>query len=119
MKSLSKKLVVVLLAVAMVFTFAACGSKDSGSAEEGGSDVPVLKIGSTGPLSGPASIYGTAVEKGAKIAVEEIKAKEKEGKEDTGGFLMEAFDEAKMLIDRAKERKEARAAEGHGKRDSR
>ena len=50
---------------------------------------------------------------------EEIKAKEKEGKADTGGFLMEAFDEAKMLIDRAKERKEARAAEGHGKRDSR
>ena len=78
MKSLSKKLVVVLLAVAMVFTFAACGSKDSGSAEEGGSDVPVLKIGSTGPLSGPASIYGTAVEKGAKIAVEEINAQEKD-----------------------------------------
>lgn len=78
MKSLSKKLVVMLLAVVMVFTFAACGNKGGGSEEEGSGDTPVLKIGSTGPLTGPASIYGTAVQKGAQIAVEEINAQEKD-----------------------------------------
>ena len=78
MKSLSKKLVVMLLAVVMVFTFAACGNKGGGSEGEGGGDTPVLKIGSTGPLTGPASIYGTAVQKGAQIAVEEINAQEKD-----------------------------------------
>jgi len=40
-------------------------------------DVPSaqkLKIGGTGPLSGIAAIYGTAVKQGAEIAVEEINA---------------------------------------------
>ena len=36
---------------------------------------------------------------------EEIKAKEKEGKEDVSEFLPDAFDEAKALIDKAGERK--------------
>ena len=78
MKNLSKKLVVMLLAAVMVFTFTACGggSSDNGGSE--GGDLPVLKIGSTGPLTGPASIYGTAVQKGAQIAVEEINAQEKD-----------------------------------------
>ena len=71
MKSL-KKLVVVLLAVVMVFTFAACGGKSESSGEA------ILKIGSTGPLTGPASIYGVAVKQGAEIAVEEINAQEKD-----------------------------------------
>ena len=77
MKSLSKKLVVLLLAVVMVFTFAACGNK-SGGEEKTDGDTPVLKIGSTGPLTGAASIYGTAVQKGAEIAVEEINEQEKD-----------------------------------------
>ncbi len=37
---------------------------------------------------------------------EEIKAREKEGKEDVTSFLMEAFEEAEALIDRARKRKE-------------
>ena len=37
---------------------------------------------------------------------EEIKAKEKEGKEDPNLYLPEAFDEAKELIDAARKRKE-------------
>ncbi len=79
MKNLSKKLVVMLLAALMVFTFTACGGGSSeGGSSEGGADTPVLKIGSTGPLSGPASLYGQAVEKGAQIAVEEINAQEKD-----------------------------------------
>ena len=36
---------------------------------------------------------------------EEIKAREKTGKEDTGAFLPDAFDEAEALIDRARKRK--------------
>lgn len=36
---------------------------------------------------------------------EKIKAKEKEGREDTNRFLPEAFDEAEALIDRARKRK--------------
>ena len=79
MKNLSKKLVALLLAALMVVTFTACGGGSTeGGNEEGSADVPVLKIGSTGPLTGPASIYGTAVQKGAQIAVEEINAQEKD-----------------------------------------
>ena len=40
----------------------------------GGSDAETIKIGSSGPLSGSASIYGQAVEKGVKLAIEEINA---------------------------------------------
>ena len=58
----------------MVFTFAACGgSSDSGSEDSGEAAGTVLKIGSSGPLTGGASIYGTAVKQGAEIAVAEIK----------------------------------------------
>ena len=77
MKNLSKKLVVMLLAAVMVFSFTACGGGSDNGGSEGG-DTPVLKIGSTGPLTGPASLYGIAVEKGAQIAVEEINAQEKD-----------------------------------------
>ena len=73
--SFAKKFLVVALALVMVFTFAACGgsSEGSGDTEEGGdAAAAVLKIGSSGPLTGGASIYGTAVKKGAEIAVQEI-----------------------------------------------
>ena len=36
---------------------------------------------------------------------EEIKKKEKQGKEETGEFLPEAFDETELLIDQARKRK--------------
>ena len=74
--SFAKKFLVVALALMMVFTFAACGGSDSGSgeAEESGGEAAgaVLKIGSSGPLTGAASIYGVAVKQGAEIAVAEI-----------------------------------------------
>ena len=44
-----------------MFTFAACGGKSN-----------TIKLGSSGPLSGEASIYGQAVKKGLELAVEEI-----------------------------------------------
>ena len=74
--SFAKKFLVIFLTLAMVFTFAACGgSSDSEEpAEEGGEAAAgaVLKIGSSGPLTGGASIYGVAVKQGAEIAVAEI-----------------------------------------------
>ncbi|MBP3758711.1 MAG: ABC transporter substrate-binding protein [Firmicutes bacterium] len=69
-----KKFMVIALALAMVFTFTACGgSSDSGSGEsEAAEGAAVIKIGSSGPLTGGASIYGVAVKQGAEIAVAEI-----------------------------------------------
>ena len=75
-----KKVFAILLAAVMVMAmFAGCGS--SGSAAETG----VLKIGMTGPLTGGAAVYGTAVEAGIEIAVEEINAKA----EAEGGLKLE------------------------------
>lgn len=71
-------------------------------------------------------VYGYPVDKAARVAVgtekrfldefpdkidvvecnwEEIKAKEKEGKEDPNLYLPDAFNEAKELIDKARKRK--------------
>ena len=64
-----KKVFALILAVMMVLSmFAGCGN----AAES--ADPAVIKIGTTGPLTGPAAAYGTAVEAGMKIAVEEINA---------------------------------------------
>ena len=66
-----KKFLAVLLALAMVFSLAACG----GEKEEGGSEAAgAIKLGATGPLTGGAAIYGNAVKNGAEIAVEEVNA---------------------------------------------
>ena len=66
-----KKAVCIVLAVfMMVGAFAACGEE---KAPETG-DAAVLKIGSTGPLTGDAAIYGISVKQGAEIAVDEINA---------------------------------------------
>ena len=63
-----KKFLALVLAVVMVAAmFTACGSKND-------ADPKVLKIGMSGPLTGGAAVYGTAVEAGMKIAVEEINA---------------------------------------------
>ena len=56
-----KKFLLLLVAIFSVFTFAACGGKSN-----------TIKLGSSGPLSGEASIYGQAVKKGLELAVEEI-----------------------------------------------
>ncbi|MCQ2553107.1 MAG: ABC transporter substrate-binding protein, partial [Clostridia bacterium] len=73
-----KKVLALLLALAMVFSFAACGKKEE-PAQQGGNQPEVnkttFKIGLTGPLTGPVAIYGTAVKNGAQIAVDEINKK--------------------------------------------
>lgn len=68
-----KKFLALMLTLAMVFAFAACG--DDGNKGGGSSDAAVIKIGCTGPLTGGAAIYGQAVKNAAEIAVEEVNAK--------------------------------------------
>ena len=80
-----KKILAVMLALVMVLSFAAC-TKTPGT--ENGSEVDAsnvdsnnsfanegtLKIGSIGPLTGDAAVYGNAVKYGAELAVKEINA---------------------------------------------
>ena len=69
-----KKVFAVVLSVLMVVAlFAGCG----GDPAAGGTDTgakKAIKIGMTGPLTGPAANYGMAVDWGMQIAVEEINA---------------------------------------------
>ena len=64
-----KKAASVALASALVFSLAACGN---GGGDEGSSDADTFKIGGIGPTTGDNAIYGTAVENGIQLAVDEI-----------------------------------------------
>ena len=66
MKKSMRILALVLAALMLVGSFAACGEK-SGDAGEN-----VLVIGGIGPLTGSAASYGQGVMKGAQLAVDEI-----------------------------------------------
>lgn len=67
-----KKAASLALASAMVVSLAACGS-GSGSSE-GNADATTFKIGGIGPITGDTAIYGTAVQNGIQLAVDEINA---------------------------------------------
>ncbi len=68
-----KKLIALLMATLMVVTlFAACSSSAGGNSSTANNTEFV--IGVSGPLTGGAAVYGLAVEKAAKMAVEEINA---------------------------------------------
>ena len=71
-----KRVFSVLFMLLLVVCLCGCGV--------GGSDT--IKLGSSGPLSGSASIYGQAVEKGVKLAIEEIN---KAGGVNVNGKMME------------------------------
>ena len=68
-----KKAASIALASAMVFSLAACGSNGGGS-DEGNADATTFKIGGIGPTTGNNAIYGTAVQNGIQLAVDEINA---------------------------------------------
>ena len=68
---MKKILALVLVAAMLVLGLAACGSANT---DDGSDAAGVIKIGGTGPLTGGAAIYGTAVKNGAQIAVDEINA---------------------------------------------
>ena len=77
---MKKKFACLAMAMVMVLSLAACGGKKeeapAAAPAESGSDssVSVFKVGTIGPLSGDAAIYGQAVANGAKIAVVELNA---------------------------------------------
>lgn len=74
MKRTMKKVVAFFATVALmamsVLGLASCGSGDQNYAAENNE----FYIGCSGPLSGPASVYGIAVRQSADMAVEEINA---------------------------------------------
>ena len=74
-----KKFIAMLLALAMVLSLAACGAKEEAAAPaaEAAPEAAAgaIKLGMCGPLTGGAAVYGTAVQAGMEIAVEEINAK--------------------------------------------
>ena len=74
-----KKFIAMLLAVVMVASlFAGCGAKEeapAANAEAPAAEAGAIKLGMCGPLTGGAAVYGTAVQVGMEIAVEEINAK--------------------------------------------
>ena len=78
-----RKAIALFAAVAMMATsLTACGSKEestSDAATEDSADAEstgeaVFKIGSIGPTTGGAALYGLAVKQGAELAVKEINA---------------------------------------------
>jgi len=75
-----KKFIALMLAMMMVMALlAGCGSSEPAAnapaAEAGTAEAGAIKIGMCGPLTGGAAVYGTAVQAGMEIAVEEINAK--------------------------------------------
>ena len=71
-----KKFLSIALALVLALgCLAGCGAPASTSTSTSTESAAAFKIGGTGPLTGGAAIYGTAVANAAKIAVEEINAK--------------------------------------------
>ena len=76
---MKKKFACFAMAMVMVLGLAACGGKKEeapAAPAESSNDasVSVFKVGTIGPLTGDAAIYGQAVANGAKIAVDQINA---------------------------------------------
>ena len=78
-----KKFIALLLACLMVMgMFAGCGAKEEAAetkaaaaeGEAAAETAGAIKLGMCGPLTGGAAVYGTAVQAGMEIAVEEINA---------------------------------------------
>ncbi len=69
-KNMKKRVFAMLLAMAMVFSLMACGSKD----KAGGGDGDTIRLGGVGPLTGGYANYGLSVQHGAELAAKEINA---------------------------------------------
>ena len=69
-KNMKKRVFAMLLAMAMVFSLMACGSKD----KAGGSGGDTIRLGGVGPLTGGYANYGLSVQHGAELAAKEINA---------------------------------------------
>lgn len=75
MKNFKKVLAMFAAATMLVGTVAGCGgaddAADAGEANEA-AEATTFKIGSIGPTTGGAALYGIAVQQGAELAVKEI-----------------------------------------------
>ena len=71
-----KKILALIMAVAMIACLAACGPTEKPDTPNDDQTVTggELVIGGIGPLTGGAAVYGQAVQNGAKLAVDEINA---------------------------------------------
>ncbi len=70
-----KKLVTLVLAMLLVVSmFAACAPSDGGADNSYTANNTEFVIGVSGPLTGDAALYGTAVKNAAQMAVDEINA---------------------------------------------
>ncbi len=83
-----KKLLTLLLAVLLAFGMVGCSGNNGGN---GGEKATAFKLGGSGPLTGPAAIYGQDVYDSVKLAVEEINALDTAVKFDLN-FLDDAHD---------------------------
>lgn len=72
MKKFTKFVSLLLASVLVVSSFAACGSKDEGSASNDSASSDTFKIGGIGPVTGGAAAYGIAVKNAIQLAVDEI-----------------------------------------------
>ncbi|MGN0443344.1 MAG: ABC transporter substrate-binding protein [Acutalibacteraceae bacterium] len=80
MKKFTKVMAIVLAAMLIVCSFAACGGKtgtddSTAPSDNTGAKAGTILIGCTGPLTGDASSYGMSVKQGAELAIKEIAAK--------------------------------------------
>ena len=71
---MKKKLFAFMMAMTMTVSLAACGGGKTETPAASGEAGGTFKLGTIGPLTGDAAIYGQAVANGAKIAVDEINA---------------------------------------------
>ncbi len=69
------KIIALVMAVAMLATCViGCGKQDADPSSDAKPTQGTFKVGLTGPLTGDAAIYGTAAQRGAQIAFDEINA---------------------------------------------
>ncbi|MBQ9387717.1 MAG: ABC transporter substrate-binding protein [Lachnospiraceae bacterium] len=81
MKNFKRMLALLMVAALSVASFSACGDEeqttaaaDSGETTEAAQEGGTFVIGGIGPITGPAAVYGIAVQRGAQIAIDEINA---------------------------------------------
>lgn len=74
MKKIWKTTIAVAMTAFMAASLAACGGSSSSPAQSSEGSA-AIKIGGSGPLTGPAAVYGNAVKNAAEMAVEEVNAK--------------------------------------------
>lgn len=70
---MKKKIICMIMAVAMLLTMAACG-QTSESSDSNSDQAETIRLGCIGPLTGGYANYGISVKNGAQIAVDEINA---------------------------------------------